>query len=226
MTTVYWCPVLSLQSHAFHDSMELFFQQPTPLFKALAEQYRGSEFLECPAVQESCRNTFVVTAPFDITYTYNKETNTLSTDRLGQQFFDSFCKVRPDGAIETAPAYLFYAKTSVKMETLPVFLLKSETAKKTQYIPGQFDIGKWIRPVCWNFFIEDEQLTVKKGDALFLIRFWSDSKVEFERVEHTGYLAKISNACVGVKHYEKKISLEKLYEMSENYVQHFLKGQK
>jgi hypothetical protein len=206
--------------------MELFFQQPEPLFKEVADQYRGAEFLECPAVQQSCRNTFVVRAPFDITYTYNKETNTLHTDRLGQQFFDSFCKVRPDGAIETAPAYLFYSKQSVEMETLPVFLLKDKTVKGAQYIPGMFDIGRWIRSVCWNFFMEGEQLTVTKGDALFFIRFWSDDKVEFERVEHTGYLAKISNACVGVKHYEKKIPLETLYEMSDSYVQHFLKGHK
>jgi hypothetical protein len=224
MTKIYWCPVLALQN-SYHDSMEMFFLQPDPLFKALADQYRGAEFLECPAVQEFCKNTFVVRAPFDITYTYDKETNTLSTNKLGQRFFDSFCRSRTDGAIETAPAYLFYAKESVIMETLPVFLLDSDPAKETQYIPGQFDIGKWIRPVCWNFFM-GQRLSVLKGDPLFFVRFKTANKIEFERVEHTGALAKISNACVGVKHYEKKIPLSKLYEMANTYIKHFLKGQK
>ena len=231
MTTVYWCPALNTYHNTTpHDSAELFFQQPDSLFKAIASEYAGAEFLECYAVQDFCKNTYVVRAPFDITYTFDKATGVLSIDRLGQTFFNSFCAARTDGSIETAPAYLFYAKESVKIETLPMFLLKSPVADAVHYIPGQFDIGRWIRPIVWSFFLKnpDAPLVVRRGEPLFLVRFTpaDGSKVEFERVEHDSKLVKVVNACTSAKHYVPKIPLRKLYDMADGYIKHFLKGTK
>ena len=134
MTTIYWCPVLGIKPNPrlpLHSSMEIFFQQPDPLFKAIAEQYKGAEFLECPSVQDMCKNTFVIRAPFDVEMSCNEEGH-LVIDRLGQMFYDSFCHRRPDGSVETAPSYLFYSDIPTKAEFIPVFLLKSSTADNVQ----------------------------------------------------------------------------------------------
>lgn len=231
MATIYWCPVLRLRPNAgLHDSMEIFFQPPDPLFKAVVAEYPTSEMLRCPAVQDFCRDTYVVRAPFDITYTYDATTNTLNTDNLGQQFFDSFCMKRDDNSIETAPSYLFYAKESVKVEALPVFLLRSGVADATHFVPGQFDIGKWIRPLVWNFFMKDpsKPLVVNKGEPLFLVRFTpaDGSKVEFERVEYDYKTIKVANACLGVKHYVTSMPLRHLYKLADGYIKNFLRRSK
>lgn len=233
MTTIYWCPSLGVKQKPniqLHPSMEIFFQEPEPLFKAVVAQYPNGEFLGCPAVTDFCKNTYVVRAPFDLTVTYNKLSNELGINRLGQAFFNSFCTLRPDGSIETAPAYLFYAKESVKIETLPVFLLKSPTADATYYIPGQFDIGKWMRCVVWNFFMKDESqpLTIREGDPLFFVRFTpaDGSKVVLERVEYDYRHAKVVDACIGVKHYVPKLPIQKLYALADGYIKNFLRRNK
>jgi len=227
MAVVYWCPVLRIRPNTgIHDSMEIFFQQPDPLFKAVVEEYPESEMLLCPSVQDFCRDTYVVRAPFDINYSIDAGTNNLRTDRLGQQFFDSFCMKRDDNSIETAPSYLFYSKESVKIEALPVFLIKSKVADATHFVPGQFDIGKWIRPLVWNFFMKNpsKPLVVHKGDALFLVRFTpaDGSKVEFERVEYDYKAIKAANACLGVKHYVTNMPLRHLYKLAEGFIKNFL----
>lgn len=228
MAIVYWCPVLRIRPNgAIHDSMDIFFQQPDPLFKALVAEYPTAEMLMCPAVQEFCKDTYVVRAPFDITYTYDANTNTLNTNALGQEFFDSFCMQRKDGSVETAPTYLFYAKESVKIEALPVFLLRSSAADATHFVPGQYDIGRWIRPVVWNFFIKDptQPLVVSKGEPLFLVRFTpaDGSRVEFERVEYDYKTIKVANACLGIKHYVTGVPLRHLYKLADSYIKSFFR---
>lgn len=227
MTTVYWCPVLKGARAGFHESLEVFFQQPDPLFKAIAAEHPDTEFLACPSVQEFCRDTYVVRAPFDVTYTYHPQTDMVTTDKKDHAHFDSLFKRRPDGSCECMPSYVFYAGESVRMEVMPVFLLKSATADAVHFIPGEFDIGKWIRPVMWDFFVKDpsKPIAITKGDPLFFVRFTpSDgSRVEFERVEYDFKMMKVTDVCLGVKYFVPGIPLRRLYKLAESYIKHFLR---
>jgi hypothetical protein len=54
---------------------------------------------------------------------------------------------------------------------------------KYSTIEGEFDIGKWVRPI--DFAIEtpldkETNISFKRGDPMYAIKFKSDSKVKLE----------------------------------------------
>jgi hypothetical protein len=234
MTTVYWSPMLTkVHRGAEINEADILFEQPKPLMKELLATYKNHLFMKCPSTQASCKNVFVVTAPMDadIFLTSNPdELFALNVEGSGwdQNFYDAFCELRKDGTVSMPPSYLFYAKKSLEMEVSHAFLLDSPSLDNTLVIPGSFDIGKWVRPIDFTFVVKDpsKPVKIKRGEPLFFIRFKTDERVEFIRVEYSKKLHDITHSCVQVKKRVPNLSLSTLYALAKSRLDLFFKGLK
>jgi hypothetical protein len=231
MTTVYWSPLGTKAKTNPIEELSILFEEPKPLMKELATKYKDFLFMKCPALQASCKNTFVVTAPMDTTIHFSKNAEgvpTMFMEGFGwsQELFDLHCTIREDNSVSVIPSYVFYAKESVEMEVLPVFLLDSPSLENALFIAGSFNIGKWIRSIDFSFIPKDKlkPVVIKRGDPLFFIRFRAaDEKITFERVEQSQELFSMINACTSLKTRVKNISLTELYKLAKSCIDVFLK---
>lgn len=225
---VFWTPwyVKGGLNSALTSPLHLLTQEPKPLVTWVCEQRANSFYLKCPAVIESMKNCFVVTAPFDLNIKFDLQNYAVYTDRFGQDFFETYVNLRnkPDGypaLISLPPAFLFYAKESVKVQVDDLPIITSDSSKNTKMIPGEYDIGKWVRPLDWTFeFTGVDYINVKMGDPLFTVRFKTknDLPVKLIRVEPTANLINKVVACTAVKGYVQGLSLKTLYELAKNYL--------
>ena len=66
------------------------------------------------------------------------------------------------------------------MQVFPAFMHKNEFTDKTTVIPGEYDVGRWTRPVETVFEIRSnrEQIVITKGDAISYVKFSSDDQIK------------------------------------------------
>jgi hypothetical protein len=153
---------------------------------------KGAVFLKCPAHTDFMKNTFVFCAPFDITIDIsideeNKKFNIFCSN-ISQEIFDQIIDTRflydrgtnPYPTIGIDWLTVFTAKESIQMQVTPAFMHYNDFTEKTAVIPGEFDIGKWTRPVELVFEIKKSQetISIKKGDAISYIKFLSNDRVK------------------------------------------------
>lgn len=153
---------------------------------------KGAVFLKCPAHTDFMKNTFVFCAPFDITIDIkiDKENNKFNIfcKNISQEVFDQIIDTRflYDRGINPYPVIgidwltVFTAPESIQMQVMPAFMHYNDFTEKTTVIPGEFDIGKWTRPVELVFEIKkiQETVSIKKGDAISYIKFLSEERIK------------------------------------------------
>lgn len=235
---IYWS-TFSLKHFEYYnrerDAALMFFSEPLPVFKHIVLNDSGASIpeshLACPSFVDYCKNTFVITAPFDMELTIDRNNQVLNTS-FSQNLYDAFVENRgfmqsSHFTVTLPPSYIFYSDETVVMESMPCFLQHGQHLDGLHLVPGTFDISKWIRPVDFTIQISEHKnkISLKKGDPLFYVRFRTpnNEKVELERVEYTEELDKLCRTFVGVKDVERRLPLKKLYEMAEPFIRIFKK---
>jgi len=216
--------------------IDILYFEPEPAFKTfIDERNKTSNILKCPAFQDYYKNCFIIRSPLDLIITIKKSKDGfkyVATDRYDQEFFDAFIKdrIRDEGNNNNFPmisllyAYLFYSSESVILEQMSPSMHKNEFLNNTRLICGKFNIGKWIRPLDYAFEIIDDTkpLVIKRGDPLYYIRFLTDKDVNFVKVLHSDDLYKnlmqAVQSSTRVKQYVPGNTLEKNYQIAENYI--------
>jgi hypothetical protein len=117
------------------------------------------------------------------------------------------------------PIY-FCANESVTLTVMPAFLHKNKFLNNINVIPGEFDISKWFRPCDFAFEIIDDsqELTFKRGDPLYYIKFNTNKKIKFTRMEITPDLIKSAFAFINLKNIISGNTMEKNYQIAEEYI--------
>lgn len=229
---VFWTP------HFFEEyrgAFAVLAQPPKPLFPVLQDLRPNAKYLKCPAIADSCKNEFVVLCPFDLVVTINKENKEITTDRFGQEFYDKNIRNRmgetdpQNPALLTLPIrYTFYSKDSVELETADLPIITSRSSENFKVIRGGFNIGKWVRPIELAVEVVDhtKPITLYADDPLFLLKFKTPNNVPIKltRVDSTQELARVTQACTGLKQFRPNLKLSKLYELAENYLEVFKRG--
>lgn len=227
---VFWAPYFVPQIDPTQPelALQLLCQEPRPLIQWLYEKRKGAKYLKCPSVIDNVKNCFVIEAPLDIAIRFDKQNDRAETDRYGQKFYDSYIELRNDQTevqypvlVTLPPRFVFYANQSVIAQTSDLPIITSEASKHTRLIPGQYDIGQWVRPIDWTMeVIDTEVLNIKRGDPLFMIKFHTknNAPVKLVRVQATPELIKKVLACTGVKNFIPNVKLKDLYIMAKNYL--------
>lgn len=197
MKEIHWSFITSVDHFIDHaECVKPLIDQNYIPFTSVAKESiakrKGAVFLKCPAHTDFMKNTFVFCAPFDLTIdiNINEKTNEFSIvcKNINQEIFDQIIDTRflHDRGINPWPVVgidwltVFTASESTQMQVFPAFMHYNDFTEKTTVIPGEFDIGRWTRPIELVFEIKklQETVSIKKGDAISYIKFLSDDVVK------------------------------------------------
>lgn len=161
-------------------------EEPVLLVKDLVESYSKfptyHRLLKCPSLRDSLKNTYVIKSPLDLNIQWDESSIPWAgwdTDTDGLAFS---IKLYPHLELLINNQPLFIANKSVTMRVLPPFM--HENAPRYPFLGGQFDVGKWYRPVHPTFLMHrGEPLYIKRGDALMYVQF--DQNVKLKRFRYT-----------------------------------------
>lgn len=177
--------------------LPLIDQDYTPfksLVKDIATSRKGCTYLKCPAHTDFLRNTWVFCAPFDLTLEIEVDPDSdmvrVHCENISQEIFESIIDTRFLHKTEQAKnpypllgidwLYVFACEEPLMMQVFPAFMHKNEFTDKTTVIPGEYDVGRWTRPVETVFEIRSnrERIVIKKGDAISYVKFSSDDQIK------------------------------------------------
>jgi hypothetical protein len=177
--------------------LPLIDQDYTPfkgLAKDIATSRKGCTYLKCPAHTDFLRNTWVFCAPFDLTIEIEVDPKSdmvnMHCENISQEIFESIIDTRflfkteqannPYPLVGIDWLCVFSCEEPLMMQVFPAFMHKNEFTDKTTIIPGEYDVGRWTRPVESVFEIRSnrEKIVIKKGDAISYIKFSSDEQIK------------------------------------------------
>lgn len=216
---------------------DILFTKPKPFFPMLLNARQGMPYMKCPAVAKAHQNDFVVCAPYDLVFTFDEATKTISTDRYGQTFFNTMVSASwaalPQGMpplIQTVPRYIMYSFANVEIETTDLAIIHSEFSRNTKVVQGTYNISKWYRPWDTAFEVVDinKPVVMEAGEPLCLLRFRTPNNVpvKFTRVDVTPELNSRVSACLHVKYKQSGLKLEQLYDLATDFIEAFKRRNK
>jgi hypothetical protein len=185
-------PDLTSRAEFIEQDIEL----PSALSKDVVDLRKNVVFLKCPAHTDFMKNTFVFKSPIDINIDIdvNEQYANIQCDNIEQRLFDKIIDLRFLSLKEAGSSpypilgidflSTFKCDQSLMLSIVPAHLHYNDFTAKTSVIPGTFDIGRWTRPVELVFEVKNsrEKIQIKKGDALFYIKFTSDTQVKLEKI--------------------------------------------
>jgi hypothetical protein len=229
MKTVYWSPHLSLNVYGINN---INYQEPVNLITSMTAQRNkkanGAVFYSCPAYLEGFKNSFVIENPFDFDFTFPYQMETVlnaqaplpALDKKTNQFLEGWANTRPPArtdslSIDISIAWIFFCEDDLVMKTTPPYLHQTEYGKTALYIPGEFNIGSWFRPVdmALQMWPGERDFKSPVGDPLLYVHFETEEKVQLKRFYMTQEIYDISGACVKYKNFSPKSSLPKVYNL-------------
>jgi hypothetical protein len=174
------------------EGNHIFDEYLQPLVKARADKDKQfclssdilekSRVLKCPAHIDTLHNYFVVRSVYDYKIVWDGE-KFYSPD-YDQNFWDNNVYPRDNdtGVISFFPPELyFFSEKSLNLELLPAFWHKNDVVKKTSVIGGSYNIGKHFRKIeCPMVFHRPCEIEIKRGDALYYVRFHTDEKIKIQ----------------------------------------------
>lgn len=213
MKTVYYA---SYAPAEFAGQHFMLFQQPDPLLQLIAKdrnkENKYENYIDCPAFQNSVKNTFVVRNSIDSKIHINDRG--VINDCEASNFWLRKANSRNLGVVNYHLNYIFFSE-DLEISTLPAYLHNTDFQTKLTYIPGTYNIGNWFRPVEGAFEMKYNvaNLELHNGDPLYYIKFHTDEKIKFVRFEFTPKLYQMSLGCMNYKKLKLHSSLKFLYNL-------------
>ena len=137
---------------------------------------------KCPAFKEYYKNTFVIEQPFDLGIKFKD--NRLETN-LPQKAFDQYFHLSETWLEGEYPEiqmmfnwFFWTKKKDVWIEQLSPATLSREGMEVVQ---GTFPISSWFRPIVIGIKLLDNDVYIRKGTPISLIRFPCKSSVQLEQ---------------------------------------------
>lgn len=211
MKNVYWSiwsdpeVTKAYQPGNFHQPKNLF----TQISKIkLPEDSKPHDFRICPAVKDQTRNTFVLSFPFDYNLFFDKEKNTAFSNMYDQSFYDDIVYVRSveHNLCSIKLHYIFISEEPLEMSFTGAYFSDNEFTRRTLLIPGQYDIGKWPRPLDCAFMIRNgySDVVFNQGDDYAYVRFLTNETVNLQKFYATQHFNDLVSEFTTAKRYVKK----------------------
>ena len=164
------------------------YSDPVPVLKdinhAIPADASKIKLMNCPAFTDLCKNTYALHIPMDYEISYKDSQAT--ADMYDPGYFNRMVQIRDNRFSRLTSVdfkYVFFSEKQLIAEILPCFLTSNGFTDNADLIPGQMDIGKWIRPVECAYIAKSGDRTVKfhMGDAFAFIRFHTDEKIRLRK---------------------------------------------
>lgn len=140
---------------------------------------------QCPAIGSSLKNMYALKSIYS--YNFDISNGSITTNDFDQKFFNDHIIVRDISQkfFSMKQACIFFTpEKSLEMTAYMMpFAEQNEVVKRTFSLPGTFDIGKWFRPLEFNFYLKEDydSFSIKEGDAYTYIQFHTKEKITFKQ---------------------------------------------
>lgn len=135
----------------------------------------------CPAIRGALKNVFMAVMPETLVF------NVGENDQIDSVYKSQ--KSRPESLVggntfqtQNFPIYFWSEEPVMMRATAPWFHKTSYQSKGTVY-PGEFNVGKWFRPLqlelhTWQ---KNDVVEIKENEPLYYIEFFTDKHIELQR---------------------------------------------
>lgn len=213
---IFWSTVYPMEVYADYN---MLYKEPQPLLQELLPE-RGPEnphdFFACPAFHLHSSNMFVVRSTLDANISISAEGFKPLDDKsqVSAQLFSHMHPTRKrHRTILFDQRMLFFAESPVTLSTYPAYMHRTEVQTNLSYVPGAYDISKWLRPLQGTYEILETQQTlrIRQDDPLYYVKFDCAERVRLRRFQMTPELSGITHGCVHYKLFRPHSSLDRVY---------------
>jgi hypothetical protein len=122
-----------------------------------------------------------------------------------QSFFENMLHLRSpvDGMITAKIRYVFFCEEPLDIFTTGPHFSNNDFTRAARLIPGQFNIGKWFRPVECAMLVDPtiDRVKMNRGDDYCYVNFMTDENITFKKFGVNTELAKLMTENVMLKNY-------------------------
>jgi hypothetical protein len=143
----------------------------------------------CPAFKNNLKNVFAIRSIYD--YSFSIIDNEVVSEMQDQDFFDKHVLIRSieKKSFSFMTNYLFFTdEKSLEMTAYEYpFFEENNITNACIPIPGKFDIGKWMRPIEFPFYLKNNvnEFKVENEEIMFYLRFHTNEKINFKQFRTT-----------------------------------------
>jgi hypothetical protein len=143
----------------------------------------------CPAFKDNLKNLFAIRSIHD--YSFSIINNEVVSEMEDQEFFDKHVFIRSidKKSFSFMTNYLFFTdEKSLEMTAYEYpFFEENNITDACIPIPGKFDIGKWLRPIEFPFYLKNNvnNFKVEHKEIMFYLRFHTNEKINFKQFRST-----------------------------------------
>jgi len=183
------------------------------LNKTRNKDVNNRAYMSCTAFQRMTGNTYVIENPMTSSYTFNETIESTSKNSL-----PILIKREPQLNNQILFEYdypiIFFAEESLEIQYTPPYFLNAPHMQYGAVTPGQYNIGKWFRPIQTeiNLWENIDTFSIKKDEPLAFINFLTDKKIKFVKFHMSEELAKIMNVCSTGSVWEQNVPLVNRYK--------------
>ena len=214
--TVYWAPYLENDTHDWN----ILFNEPINLHKENVEKNKTNfdnssrlkRVLLCPASNQLNKSTFIFTNPLeteleikegDIVYKSKNYYESYITDILG--LFNYGLPI------------IMFCDEDLEVTITSPYNSYCPHLQHASLISGKFNIGKWFRPINFEFkFHKDKYFKINKDEHLAYFNFNTSEDIIMKRFKMNDNLLKIAKTCSTSPVWEKFVPLVDRYKRFVN----------
>jgi hypothetical protein len=196
-------------------------EPPIPILPEFIKNNKSSEtrMTLCPAFHKEHHNLFGIKSIYDYEFTVNFERSEITTTTYDQAFYNRHVIVRSmkERIFTFSQEFVFFTdEPALKVSgDITPYLENNNITERCIVYPGQFDIGKWYRPIEFAFKLKEPHSTFKieAGEIFQYIRIHTDKKIRFVQFRETPKLNEILKDITQIRSNKKGIfSLDYYYE--------------
>lgn len=170
-------------------------------------------YMSCTAFQTMTGNTYVIENPMTSSYTFNETIESTSRNSL-PILIKREPQLNKQILFEYDYPIIFFAEESLEIQYTPPYFLNAPHMQYGAVTPGQFNIGKWFRPIQTeiNLWENVNEFKIIENEPLAFVNFLTDKKINFKLFHMSSELSKIMNVCSTSSTWEVNIPLKKRYK--------------
>lgn len=202
---VYWSPWFTPDDRKQNMSgnSEWTYEEPISLWKdvssRMSDQKDTANYFQCPAVRDTLSPVYIIKA------TLEAGVKVVDNGKGLEQTQTRDSKVRmtmphaPSQNNQIMAVYhnatMFFSEEPLVMRLCSPWFTPAPHMRYGALVPGTFDIGRWFRPLNFEFNLWEgvREFHIEDGEPLAYIEFATDERIKFVRFKVTDELYNISN---------------------------------
>lgn len=208
-------------------------QEPKQALKFISADSKLDSF-RCPAVQDYLNNVYYICSPLDFTINnlgnnkFEIINDRSDTNNLQSFLFESYPETKLLNGVPLLTIHLQYFFISSDKDTIMEVIDPPLQSYPLTIICGEYNIGKWIRPTNFSFYLDPncKSISFTRGDPLYAVRFRNCKKIKLDQILEDNERIKIlteQQKAVSLKKWYSNISLNESYNLFTNRIKSILK---